>query len=260
MFVSDFGNRDQFSWCPRRIIRHQTNRQAVSNCICICPTVFVSQFWFSLVAVFVLVNLMGCLVLRGSQTNNYYNYHTDLLFLGSDAGNWCLCRINSKANKKKQQFSLCNPTPPQPRLGWQSSHFEALATTVCRLCYKTRTLCKINISLFWNIIKNQNQSQSHRWIWRVGWEGTVRNHCHSDLKGKGKLKGGEKDGGNYDEDDDDNDDVDDDEGKEGKVEGQLGIPVALPCCPQSTRSHYLDQRNAGKFKPGYFSKDVVAFL
>ena len=74
------------------------------------------------------------------------------------------------------------------------------------------------------------------------------------------MKGGEKDGGNYDEDDDDNDDVDDDEGKEGKVEGQLGIPVALPCCPQSTRSHYLDQRNAGKFKPGYFSKDVVAFL
>ena len=66
------------------------------------------------------------------------------------------------------------------------------------------------------------------------------------------MKGGEKDGGNYDEDDD--------EGKEGKVEGQLGIPVALPCCPQSTRSHYLDQRNAGKFKPGYFSKDVVAFL
>ena len=150
----------------------------------------------------------------------------------------------------KKQFSLCNPTPPQPRLGLQSSHFEALATTVCRLCYKTRALSKINISLFWNIIKNQNQSQSHHWIWRIGWEGTVRNHCHSVLKGKGKLKGGEKDGGNYD--------VDDDEDKEGKVEGQLGIPVALPCCPQSTRSHYLDQRNAGKFK--LHSKDVVAFL
>ena len=53
----------------------------------------------------------------------------------------------------KKQFSLCNPTPPQPRLGLQSSHFEALATTVCRLCYKTRALSKINISLFWNIIK-----------------------------------------------------------------------------------------------------------
>ena len=58
------------------------------------------------------------------------------------------------------------------------------------------------------------------------------NHCHSDLKGKGKLKGGEKDN-------DDNDDVDDDEDKEGKVEGQLGIPVALPCCPQSTRSSLI---------------------
>ena len=54
--------------------------------------------------------------------------------------------------KQTKNNFLC-ATPPQPRLGLQSSHFEALATTVCRLCYKTRALSKINISLFWNIIK-----------------------------------------------------------------------------------------------------------